>query len=258
MHGERASAGGGSATQVVGRATPADFADIATKLEPRSHSVLISVPAAERPNFKEMIVKTRLFAPVGGRFAKFAVLLFCSSLTFPALAQVGSMEMVPAAAVSSIAPLPKGVKVLARVPLAGSPITRMYTQREYGHTFLYIEHGKQSLTTVDVSKKRNPRIVDHAPAQVEAVRYEPLYEGGSIENWPRHVTAGVDNVGGLFSSVLEGSNPNDAKLLQVFVAENSNLVDRDSGLVYFASRSQLLIVQDDRPTAYDLTNYTSN
>jgi len=167
--------------------------------------------------------------------------------------------MVPAVAVSSpMAPLPKGVKVLASVPLQGKPIIRMYTQREYGHTFLYIEHGPQSLTTVDVSKKKNPRIVEHQPAKVEPVRYEPLSEGGSMEIWPRHVTAGVDNVRGRgVFSVLESSDANDAKLLQAFVAENTSLVDRDSRLVYFASPSQLFILQDNRPTAYDVTNYTN-
>ena len=202
-------------------------------------------------------MKIKLFAALGDRFGKLAALFFCACLTLPALAQAGRMDMFPAAGVSSpIAPLPKGVKVLARVPLEGTPITRMYTQREYGHTFLYIEHGQQRLTAVDVTKKRSPRIVEHQPARVEPVRYEPLFEGGSIENWPRHVTAGVDNRGGR-GSVLESSDPNDAKFLQVFAVENPNLVDRESRLVYFASRSQLLIVQDNRWTPYDLTSYTN-
>jgi len=208
------------------------------------------------PNLKGDDLKNRLFAALGDRFAKLAALFFCSSLTLPALAQAGRLDMFPAAAVGSpIAPLPKGVKVLAAVPLEGWP-TRMYTQREYGHTFLYIEHGQQPITTVDVTKKRSPRIVEHQPAKVERVRYEPLFEGGSIENWPQHVTAGVDNLGGR-ASVLESSDPSDAKLLQTFLVENMNLVDRDSRLVYFASRSQLLIVQDNRSTPFDLTNYTN-
>jgi hypothetical protein len=203
-----------------------------------------------------MVMNNRLLAACGDRFTKLAALFFCTSLTLPAFAQVAPVDMLPAVAMSSsIAPLPNGVKILARVPLEGTPVTRMYTQREYGHTFLYIEHGPQSLTTVDVTKKRTPRIVEHRPAQVEPVRYELLSEGGSMENWPRHVTAGVDNLG-IFNSVLESSDPNDAKLLQVF-AENTNLVDRDSRLVYFASRSQLLIVQDNRPTRFDFANYTN-
>ena len=194
---------------------------------------------------------------MGDRFATLAALFFCTSLTLPALAQVSLTDTFPAVVVSSpIAPLLKGVKVLAHVALEGAPVTRMYTQREYGHTFLYIEHGQQQLTTVDVSKKRSPHIVEHQPAKVEPVRYEPLSEGGSMEIWPRHVTAGVDNFAGRgSSSVLEGSDPNDAKLLQTFLAENTNLVDRDRRLVYFASPSQLFIVQDNRPTAFDLTNY---
>ena len=201
-------------------------------------------------------MKKRLFAVLGDR-CKFAALFICALLTLPAVSQVGPVNMFPAAAVSSpIVPLPNGVKVLASVPLQGMPITRMYTQREYSHTFLYIEHGQQPLTAVDVTKKRSPRIVQHQPAQVEAVRYEPLVEGGSIENWPQHVTAGVDNRGGR-GSVLESSDPNDSKLLQAFVVENTNLVDRDSRLVYFASQSQLLIVQDSGGTSFDLTSYTN-
>jgi len=202
-------------------------------------------------------LKNRLFAALGDRFAKLAALSVCTSLTLPALGQVSRMDMFPAAAVSSpSASLPEGVKLLARVPLQGMPITRMYTQREHRHTFLYIEHGPQALTTVDVTKKQSPRIVEHEPAKVEGVRYEPLSEGGTIENWPRHVTAGVDNLGSR-RSVLQSSDPKDAKLLQAFVAEITNLVDRDGRLVYFASRSQLLIIQDDRWSPFDLTNYTN-
>ena len=205
-------------------------------------------------------MKNRFFVALDDWFAKLIPLFFFASLTIPAFAQVAPRDMFAAPAVSSaIVPLPHGVKVLARVPLQGTPITRMYTQREYGHTFLYIEHGQQSLTAVDISKKRNPHIVEHQPAQVDPVRYEAASEGGSMEVWPRPVMAGLDThaAHGTFSSVLESSNPNDARLLQAFVAENANLVDRDSELVYFASPSQLFIVQDNRPTSYDLTNYTS-
>lgn len=205
-------------------------------------------------------MKNRFFVALDDWFAKLIPLFFFASLTIPAFAQVAPRDMFAAPAVSSaIVPLPHGVKVLARVPLQGTPITRMYTQREYGHTFLYIEHGQQSLTAVDISKKRNPHIVEHQPAQVDPVRYEAASEGGSMEVWPRPVMAGLDThaAHGTFSSVLESSNPHDARLLQAFVAENANLVDRDSELVYFASPSQLFIVQDNRPTSYDLTNYTS-
>jgi hypothetical protein len=201
-------------------------------------------------------MKNAWFAVSLARFAKVGALFFCISLTLPALAQ--RLDLFPAVAVNSPAvPLPKGVKVLATVPLDGAAVTRMYTQQEYGHTFLYIEHGRQSLTTVDVTKKRNPQIVQHQPAKVESPRREPLAEGGWIEVWPQHVMEGLDNVGGRGAfSVLESSDPNDAKLLQAFVTENMNLVDRDSRLVYLASPSQLFIVQDNRPSSFDLTSYT--
>jgi len=200
-------------------------------------------------------LKNTMFTALGDRFAKHGVLFFCISLTLPTLAQVSRIDMYPAAAVSSsIASLPKGVKVLAGAPLEGTPITRMYAQREYGHTYLYIQHGQQPLTTVDVTKKRNPRIVEHQPAKVDAVRYEPLVEGGTIENWPQHVTRGVDNFGG---SGLDVRDPNDAKLLQTFLVESSNLVDKDRRLVFFASQSQLIVVQDDRWTSSDLADYTN-
>ena len=200
-------------------------------------------------------MKNRLFAALGDRFVTLAALLFCTSFTLPTFAQVASIEIYPAAIVSSPgAPLPKGVKVLARVPLEGAPITRMYTQREYGRTFLYIQHGQQPVTTVDVSKKRKPRIVEHQAAKVDPIRYESLVEGGTIENWPQHVMRGVDNFG---TSGLDSSDPNDAKLLQNFVGEKSNLVDQDSRLVYFASPSQLLVVQDNRWTPSELPSYTN-
>jgi len=202
-------------------------------------------------------MKTKLCAALGNRIAKIFALTFCTLVTLrPAFAQTRMVSVFPAIAVSTgTLQLPKGVKLVARVPLEGMPITRMYTQREYGHTYLYVEHGCQPLTTVDVTKKRNPRLVDHEPAKVEPIQYEELSEGGSIEVWPRHVYTGIDNQGarGMFS-VLGSSNPNDAGLLQALGQNTSNLVDRDSRLVYFASPSQLLIVQDNRWTLVDHTN----
>jgi hypothetical protein len=72
---------------------------------------------AQATNYKELIMKSKLFAALGDRFAKLTALLFCISLTLPVFAQVGPVHMLPAAsAISSTAPLSKGVKVLARVP----------------------------------------------------------------------------------------------------------------------------------------------
>jgi hypothetical protein len=164
------------------------------------------------------------------------------------------VNMSPAIAASATNPqLPKGVKVLADIPLQGQPVTRMYTQTEYGRTYLYIEHGRQSLTTVDVSKKQNPQIVNHEPATAEPARYEQLFEGGSIEVSPlSQVIGGFDNVGGRgMLSTLKSGDPDDTSLLQAFGPKYSNLPDRDRRLVYFASPSQLVIVQDGRTTAID-------
>lgn len=133
----------------------------------------------------------------------------------------------------------------------------MYTQTEYGKTYLYIEHGRQSFTTVDVSKKQNPQIVKHEPGTAEPARYEQLFEGGSIAVSPlSQVNAGFDNVGGrgMFST-LESGDTDDASLLRAFGRKYNNLPDWDRRQVYFASPSQLLIVQDNRLTAIDfITN----
>jgi len=127
----------------------------------------------------------------------------------------------------------------------------MYTQWEYGRTYLYIEHGPQPLTAIDVTRKRQPVAVRHQPAPVERERYEQLAEGGSIQVSPLwNVNPGVDNKGdrGTYS-VLQDGDPGDATLLRVLGQTYSNVVDRDSGVVYFASPSQLLIVQDERAEA---------
>ena len=52
-------------------------------------------------------------------------------------------------------------------------------------------------------------------------------------------------------STLENSDPNDAKLLRAFGSESANLADCDRRLVYFASPSRLLIVQDNSITEID-------
>lgn len=191
-----------------------------------------------------------------GRGSKIAALLvFSLSLAVSAFSQT---SVVNAALATSPARAPKGVKILASVPLNGRPVTRMFTQSEHGRTYLYIEHGGQLLTTVDVSKKRHPQVVNHEPAKVEPKRYEELAEGGTIEVsllWG--VDTGVDNVGGRgMFSVLESSDPLDGQLLRAFGQESSNLADRDRHLIFFASPGQLVIVEDGRWQAPDYT--TSN
>ena len=203
---------------------------------------------------------------MGGRVAKIAApMLVFLSLAAPAFSQTSVMNAafgVASTGVASTSPqAPKGVNVLARVPLDGLPVTRMFTQWEYGRTYLYIEHGGQPLTTVDVTKKKNPQVVNHEPGKVEPKRYAEIggADGGTIEVSPQwHVNAGVDNslVGGRgMFSMLESSDPDDAPLLQAFGRESSNLADRDRRLIFFASPTQLLIVEDGR---WKRINYTAD
>ena len=198
---------------------------------------------------------------MGGRVAKIAApMLVLLSLAAPAFSQTSVMNA--AFGVASTSPqAPKGVKVLAQVPLDGLPVTRMFTQWEYGRTYLYIEHGGQPLTTVDVTKKKNPQVVNHEPGKVEPKRYEEIgnADGGTIEVSPQwHVNAGIDNSlaggRGMFS-ILESGDPDDAPLLQAFGGESSNLADRDRRLIFFASPTQLLIVEDGR---WKRINYTAD
>ena len=47
-------------------------------------------------------------------------------------------------------------------------------------------------------------------------------------------------------SALESNDPDDSVLLQAFGRDSSNLVDRDRNLIFFASATQLVIVEDHR------------
>jgi hypothetical protein len=203
-------------------------------------------------------MKTRLFATLGDRIAKTAALTLFISLAVPVFAQTHPTHLFAALTSSSATlPLPRNTKVVASVALDGQPVTRMYTQWENGRAYLYIEHGRQSLMTVDISKKQNPQIVNHESGTVEPPRYQQLFEGGSIEVSPQwNVNPGFDNLGGRgMLGMLENSDPDDAKLLQALGPKYSNLTDRDRRLVYFASPAQLLIVQDNRMTPIDfITN----
>jgi hypothetical protein len=197
------------------------------------------------------VMKRMQFETMGGRVAKIAAptLVFFLSLAAPAFSETRVVNALPAAGRSSAnTRVPKGVKVLAQVPLDGLPITRMYTQWEYGRNFLYIEHGSEQITTVDITKKQTPQIVNHEPATVEAARYQELAEGGTIEiSSPWHVNTGIDNLGGRgMFSILESNDPDDSVLLQAFGREGSNLADRARSLIFFASPAQLLIVEDGR------------
>ena len=195
-------------------------------------------------------MKTKLFATLNRGTVLIAALSFF--LASPVVAQTRLMDTVPAFAVSSARPqLPAGTKIIAFVPLRGQPVTRMYTQSEYGRTYLYIEHGGQPFTTVDVTKKQNPQVVTHAPGNVDPGVYEELFEGGTIEVAPQwEVRAGIDNIGGRgMRSVLESSNPNDAKLLRAFGPTYTNLADRR--VAFFASPWYVFVVQDNRMRAID-------
>jgi hypothetical protein len=196
-------------------------------------------------------MKRMQFETMASRVAKIAApaLVFFLSLAAPAVSQTNLVSAIPGAAVSSAStPAPKGVKVLTRVPLPGLPVTRMYTQLESGRNFLYIEHGSEQITTVDITKKRNPQVVNHGPALVEPGRFEQLAEGTETLVSPSvRVVAGVDNLGGRgMLSVLESTNAADAPMLRAFGRDSSNLADRDRNLVFFASPTQLVIVEDHR------------
>jgi hypothetical protein len=194
-------------------------------------------------------MKHTLSETMGGCLAKIAVpmLAFFLSAATSAISQTRMGDAAVAASTTSLK-APKGVKVLARVPLDGVPVTRMYTQWESGRTYLYLEHGPQQITTVDITKTHNPLIVDHAPGKIESVRYQELFEGGTIEVssiW--HVHAGVDNIGGRgILSVLQSSHSDDAQLLQAFGSEDNNLVEPCRNLVFFASPARLLVIEDAR------------
>lgn len=153
-------------------------------------------------------------------------------------------------------PLPKGVKIIASLALDDQPATRMYTQDEYGRTYLYIEHGSQSLTAVDVTKKSKPRVVEHEAGRIEPARYEQPWEGGSIQVSPLFtVSKGFDSQGGRgMLSTLESRNADDAKLLRAFGQQYVNLVDPDRRLAFFASARYLFVVRDNRLTAIDFNN----
>lgn len=191
-----------------------------------------------------------------GQIKRMAAPLFALflSLAGPAWAQTRGLNAVSAGAVSSTSAVaPKGVKVLAQLPLDDQPVTRMFTQIENGRTYLYIEHGRRQFTAVDVTKKRNPQIINRAPGKVDAAQYQDLAEGGTVEATSPKVIAGFDNVGGRgMFSVLQANNPDDAPLLQAF-ADSSNLADRDRNLFFFASSTRLLIVEDGRWKGMDYT-----
>jgi hypothetical protein len=198
------------------------------------------------------------FETMGSWVAKIAApaLVFFLSLAAPAVSQTNLVNAIPGAAVSSAStPVPKGVKVLAQVPLPGLPVTRMYTQWESGRNFLYIEHGSEPITTLDVTKKRNPQVVNHEPALTEPRQYEQLAEGAEIVVAPPiRVVAGVDTIGGRgMLSILESRNAADAPLLQAFGRASSNLADRDRNLIFFASPTRLVIVEDHR--LYEMDYY---
>jgi hypothetical protein len=199
-------------------------------------------------------MKHTLSETTGGCVAKIAVpmLAFFLSATIPAISQTRVGDAVVAASTTSLK-APKGVRVLARVPLDGVPVTRMYTQWESGRTYLYLEHTPQQIVAVDITKKNNPLIVDHAPRKIKPERYQELSEGGTIEVSPTwHVNTGVDNIGGRgILSVLQSSRSDDAQLLQAFGSEDSNLVEPCRNLVFFASPARLLVIEDARGIGND-------
>ena len=177
-----------------------------------------------------------------------ACLLLFLSIGLGAFSRSLAMSGAPAGAVSSAkVSAPAGVKVLAQLPLPGPAPTRMFTQWEDGSVYLYVEHAGKQVTAVDITIKGDLRVVQHRPEKVIAPSYAQA-EGGPIEISPKpRVRAGVDNVrdGGTLS-VLQTNDPRDAQLLRFFGYDASNLVDRDRRLVFFASPTRLLILEDDR------------
>jgi hypothetical protein len=75
-----------------------------------------------------------------------------------------------------------------------------------------------------------------------------------IEISSPNVIAEFDNVGGRgMLGTMQGDDPDDAQLLQAFGRDSSNLADRDRNLIFFASSTRLLIVEDGRWKGIDYT-----
>jgi hypothetical protein len=91
---------------------------------------------------------------------------------------------------------------------------------------------------------------------VEPRQYEQLAEGTEIVVAPPvRVVAGADNLGGRgMLSILESTNAADAPILRAFGRYSSNLADRDRNLIFFASPTQLVIVEDHRWYGMDYSN----
>jgi hypothetical protein len=146
-------------------------------------------------------------------------------------------------------------KVIAHLPLSGSPPTQMFLQQEGRKKYLYLQQaGPQGFTVVDVSKPKHPKVLDRVPQQSITM----LSSGLAITQKPATATSpdkasalnGEGSRGGGRAPeqvrVLDVSDPAHPKTVQTFDGVTSILPDDARGLIYVANGDGIWILSHQK------------
>lgn len=141
------------------------------------------------------------------------------------------------------------IAAVARIPITGSPITRLFTTHHYGRDYLYAEHASDNtITLIDTTK------IDH-PAVLAGISYP----AGAANN----LAAVTGNAALLASAqspatpsgatavaipqtfrIMSFANPLHPDVKQVFTGVTSMSADEKRGLIYLANAGGIWVLQE--------------
>jgi LVIVD repeat len=133
-------------------------------------------------------------------------------------------------------------KVIAHLPLSGSPPTQMFLQKQGKKHYLYVQQsGQKGFTVVDVSKPKRPKVITNVPQQNIAALGPGLAitEKAQANSDGSYAMAGEGSRGGGSTpqsvKVLDVSDPAHPRTVDTLIGVTSIVTDNARGLVYVAN-----------------------
>jgi|SRR5580700_2118887 hypothetical protein len=163
--------------------------------------------------------------------------------------------MVPGADAKHRAPTPseQPAKIVAHVPLAGSPTNQMDLQENGGKQYLYIgANSNQGLTVVDVTNPGQPHVIRRLawPNQASSGRLQLVSGGLALAEGSDSGSIAADPIPSTRTvKVLDLSDPANPRAILSFSGVTSTLNDEAHNLVYITNSEGLWIVRNNQALA---------
>jgi hypothetical protein len=132
------------------------------------------------------------------------------------------------------------IDILANLPIAGGPITRVTMTQHYSRSYLYVEHASRALTLVDVTDARHPSIVANMdlPANQSGSVLAAAGDAALVSSDVSREDAPATKT----MSIVSFADPAHPQTVKQFANVTSTAMDNRRGLIFVANSEGLWIL----------------